>query len=114
MLTLDLTAALKETEGDVELLREVVEAFLEEYPVLLGEIAEALPSRYGPTVQRASHTISGALRLFGDTPVRRAARQLEDIGRTENWELAEVTFRNLQSLLEEFRQQLVETLKRIA
>ena len=42
MQPIDLSFALKATDGDIELLREVVGSFLEEYPTLLAQLEAAL------------------------------------------------------------------------
>lgn len=111
MTTLDLSLALKATEGDMELLREVIHAFLEEYPVLLNEIANGLDARDHRAIRLASHTIKGALRIFGEIPARQSAGELEAMGQSGDLAQAEKTFEALRSDLQTFRQQVVELLK---
>ena len=65
MHPIDLTLALKATDGDVELLKIVVEAFLDEYPTLMARLEPAIKSTDSSLIRRASHTIKGTLRLFG-------------------------------------------------
>ena len=111
MKTIDLTLALKATEGDMELLCEVIQAFLEEYPGLLTEIARGLDTRDHRAIQRASHTIKGTLRIFGEIPARQSASELEAMGKSGDLAQAEKTFDALQSDLQTFRLQVVELLK---
>jgi HPt (histidine-containing phosphotransfer) domain-containing protein len=111
MKTIDLSLALKATEGDMELLCEVIYAFLDEYPGLLNEIAKGLDTRDHRAVQRASHTIKGTLRIFGEIPARQSAGELEAMGQSGDLSRAEKTFETLQSDLQSFRQQVVELLK---
>jgi len=38
-----ITTALKSTDGDIELLRDVIDMFLEEYPTLILQLETAIP-----------------------------------------------------------------------
>lgn len=107
----DMSLALKSTEGDVDLLKDVIEAFLEEYPLLLAEIGSAIESANSAAVQRASHTIKGPLRLFGEVPAHEFSRRLEEIGQSGDLANAEPTLQSLKSSLETLRQQLLESMK---
>lgn len=111
MKMIDLTLALKATEGDIELLGEVIHAFLEEYPGLLKEIARGVDTRDHRAVQLASHTIKGTLRIFGDIPARQTAGELEEMGRSGDLARAEKTFSALRSELQTFHEQVLESLK---
>jgi HPt (histidine-containing phosphotransfer) domain-containing protein len=111
MKTIDLSLALKATEGDMELLCDVIHAFLEEYPGLLDEIARGLDTRDHRAIQRASHTIKGTLRIFGDIPARQTAGELEAMGQSGDLARAEKTFEALRSDLQTFHQQVLESLK---
>ena len=111
MQLLDLSQALKATEGDVILLREVIQAFLDEYPSLLTEIEGAIQAGDAVAVQRASHTISGTLRLFGEVAPRQLSRELEAIGRSGDLGAAQAMHQALTASLKLFRQQLLESIK---
>lgn len=111
MQLLDLSLALKATEGDAELLCEVIQAFLDEYPALLTEIDEAIQAGDAVAVQRASHTISGTLRLFGEVAPRQLSRELEAIGRSGDLGAAQEMYQVLTASLRVFRQQLLESMK---
>lgn len=50
--------------GDNELLREVVGAFLAEVPAMMSSITDALATEDAPTVRRAAHTLKSNLRTF--------------------------------------------------
>src|SRR5690606_25902734 len=58
------TMALGVVQDDRDLLREVVEAVLEETPQLLAALPPAITSKDAKTVQRLAHTIKGNLRTF--------------------------------------------------
>ncbi len=106
MQSLDLSLALKATDGDVELLGDVIQAFLEEYPGLLKDIQRGISEKDCKTVQRASHTIKGTLRLFGNTPARDLAQQLEELSQALTLKEAPNLYASLQSALETLRIQL--------
>jgi PAS domain S-box-containing protein len=61
---LDWDAALLRLNGDEDLLRDLVEVFLEEYPKCLAAIHEGLESQDQGHVRRAAHTLKGSLGHF--------------------------------------------------
>ncbi|HEV8067773.1 MAG TPA: PAS domain S-box protein [Planctomycetaceae bacterium] len=73
--------ALGTTEGDGALLRQVVSLFVEECPLLLEQMDQALRDADLPTLQRAAHTLKGNLQIFGQTRPRELAERLEELGR---------------------------------
>lgn len=107
METINLALALKATDGDVDLLKDVVTAFLDEYPSLLAELEPAVLANDHAVIRRVSHTIKGTLRLFGDVPAKVLAERLEEMGQTGVLECAPETFLSLRSALVTFRSQLV-------
>ncbi len=113
MQPLDLSLALKATDGDLDLLRDVVEAFLDEYPTLLAELGPALQTGDNATVQRASHTIKGTLRLFGNVPSKVFAERLEEMGAAGTLGNAMETFELLKQSLIALRQQLLDAMKNL-
>ncbi|MEI7459192.1 MAG: Hpt domain-containing protein [Pirellula sp.] len=106
-----MAEALKSTEGDAELLRDVVEAFLEESPTLLYQLEHAIPRADYVEVRRASHTLKGTLRLFGSTPARDLAADLEEMGKAQSLEHAELKLAALKDSFDLLRSQLVLGLK---
>jgi two-component system, sensor histidine kinase and response regulator len=75
-------AALAATNGDVEILRSVVDAVLVEAPGLLEQLQSALEKRDQESFQRAAHTIKGTMRAFEVETVIQLAAELEEKGRT--------------------------------
>jgi two-component system, sensor histidine kinase and response regulator len=71
------TAALNVVQNDVDLLREVVEAVLEETPQLLDALPPALTAGDAKTVQRLAHTIKGNMRTFEFNAGMETAETLE-------------------------------------
>ena len=113
MQPIDLSFALKATDGDIELLREVVGSFLEEYPTLLAQLEAALRAGDNAVVQRSSHTIKGTLRLFGKVPSQELAGLLEDMGASGSLENATETYESLKLSLTALRRQLLDAMKNL-
>ena len=111
MQPIDLSLALNATDGDIELLRDVVEAFLEEYPTLLVQLEAAIQAGDKALVQRSSHTIKGTLRLFGKVPSQELAGLLEEMGTSGSLENATETYQSLKLSLAALRPQLLESMK---
>ena len=78
---LDRTAMLATVEQDLELLRELVEIFLAEVPGLLAQIRSGVEEKHAEKVERAAHTLKGALLNSGARRACEVARQLEIRGR---------------------------------
>ncbi|MGH7201283.1 MAG: response regulator, partial [Planctomycetaceae bacterium] len=101
----DWAGALGHAEDDPELLRELVEAFLEECPQRLGEMQRAVADADTKALRRAAHTINGALRTFGATEARGRAAALESLARngdlTQAPDLLEALQRALRGPIEE-------------
>jgi HPt (histidine-containing phosphotransfer) domain-containing protein len=80
----DEAALMERVEGDTELLREIVELFLEESPRLIADVQAAVTAADATALRRAAHTLKGAAANFGAAAVVAAAFELETMGRTGN------------------------------
>jgi two-component system, sensor histidine kinase and response regulator len=105
----DWSGALEIAQGDRQLLVELVQAFVEEYPAQLLQIRRALEHDDTPLLQRAAHTLKGTLRTLGSTGASDLAERLELTGngarQVDASELAdrlEVALRQLQPELDAF------------
>jgi CheY-like chemotaxis protein len=76
----DWSEALHSVNGDRRLLRDIVEAFLDESPRLLTVIRTAIEQLDAKTLQRAAHTLKGSTRYFGASQVSEMALRLEAMG----------------------------------
>lgn len=74
----DWSKALEVVQGDRALLKDLIDAFLDECPRLLEEIRAALAASDLTTLQRAAHTIKGSMRYFGAKEAFDRAFALED------------------------------------
>jgi two-component system sensor histidine kinase/response regulator len=99
LLVLDKAVALDRVGGDEELLAEVAQLFLEDYPNSLREIDDALQRGDAKLLERAAHTLKGAASNFGADPVVEPALALELAGRTGNLSATASSYQALTSAL---------------
>jgi two-component system, sensor histidine kinase and response regulator len=76
----DWNEALHCVNGNRKLLRDIVEAFLDEAPRLLGTLRTAIERQDAKTLQRVAHTLKGSTRYFGAARVSELALRLETMG----------------------------------
>ena len=79
---LDEAVALSRVGGDVELLREVVGLFLDDYPQSLEMIRDAVARGDQSGLERHAHSLKGSVSTFGAQETFDAALALEKQGRT--------------------------------
>jgi len=77
----DRSVLLEQTDGDTELIRTLVEVFDDDRPKLLDDIEDALETNDAEALERAAHTIKGALGVFGAESARLQAEKLENSAR---------------------------------
>lgn len=97
----DRQAALARVGDDEDLLTELVRIFLDDYPTSISAIKDAVHKGAPQDLERAAHTLKGAVSNFGADAVVKEAFELECQGR-----LGDLTHanENLQRLLETIRQ----------
>ena len=93
-------------QDDYELLADITNAFLEEFPKLIHELNAALAKHDNVTFQRAAHTLKGSLRYFGASVPFELAYKLECIGRDSRFEDAPELLTQMESLLAEIEPEL--------
>lgn len=96
---IDWNEALKICTGDHALLREIVQAFLEEQAVRLEEIRRAIDSQDYELLSRAAHTIKGSMRYFAAERVFERAFALEQLGESRDLTGADEHFEFLKQEL---------------
>ena len=85
--------------GDEQLLKSVIEAFLEEAPTLLASIRQGLGERDAIQWHRAAHTLKGTLSYFGNPPAAESAQRLEGMGRRSSFAEAPLILAELEAQL---------------
>jgi HPt (histidine-containing phosphotransfer) domain-containing protein len=78
---LDHELAMIRVGGDAELLKELAQLFLEEYPRLVAELHAAHASGDAHQVERTAHGLKGSIANFGARQAVEAALQIEQLGR---------------------------------
>jgi HPt (histidine-containing phosphotransfer) domain-containing protein len=73
---------LERLGGDEKLLHEVMEIFLEEVPKHLAGLRKAITQQDAETVERIAHSLQGELGYLGIAELLHGARELEEKGRT--------------------------------
>jgi two-component system, sensor histidine kinase and response regulator len=71
--------AFQTADGDSELLEQVLVSILDECPVLMTQMAQALRDADVNALHRAAHTFKGNARIFGQTSATELAEQLESL-----------------------------------
>ena len=79
----DWTAALRSTDGDVDLLRIVAQALLQEVGEHQSRLRTAVAAGDTATVQRLGHLIKGLTSTFGAADARTWAERLETMGKEQ-------------------------------
>ncbi|HUE69470.1 MAG TPA: response regulator [Pirellulaceae bacterium] len=105
---IDWKAALETCGGDHALLRDIVEAFLEEEPRRVAEIRRGIEQADFELLNRAAHTIRGSMRYFGAKRVYDRAQALEQMGANRSLEGADVEVCLLEQELEKLLPHLVD------
>ncbi|MEA3191099.1 MAG: histidine phosphotransfer protein HptB [Thermoplasmata archaeon] len=67
--------------GDMEVVRELMQSFLEEAPKLIAEGRQAAGANDAPTLQRALHTLKSTAATFGALQLSTASKNIEHAAR---------------------------------
>lgn len=85
---IDRKALMVRLNNDIELLMELIDYFLQSYPLQLQEIEAAIAGRDAETLRRIAHTLKGSLGNFGANKGYELAYQLERGGMEEDFSRA--------------------------
>ena len=77
---LNFSEALAQVEGNTELLGEITQIFLEQYPKLLEETRQALARSESEILAGAAHTLASSVGQLGARRAFSAAKKLEELG----------------------------------
>ncbi len=95
--------AMRSVENDVDLLRAVVRAFLEECPRQVSQLRNAIVCEDAKTARRLAHTIGGTMATLAAPTVEATAKQLEG-------DAAKGKFENAISCIETLERQLTSVI----
>ena len=108
---IDFAELLARVEDDSSLLEELIELYRESSPRLLSELEAGVEGRDAQLVQRAAHTLKGALQNLSAASGAQAALQLETLGRSGNLDSAEQSLSELKRELDRLQAELTRWLK---
>jgi HPt (histidine-containing phosphotransfer) domain-containing protein len=86
LLPWDPQQTLERLGGDEKLLQEVMEIFLQEVPKHLAGLREAITQQQAETAERIAHSLQGELGYLGIAELSQGARDLEEKGRTADFQ----------------------------
>lgn len=75
----NLDAALQRMDGDADLLNEVIDVFLEDYPNSLQQLRSSAEARDLKLVLRTAHTLKGVAGNFAANSVTEVGHQVETL-----------------------------------
>ena len=78
----DTRLALDNIDGDPADLKELLEIWLTQEPVLISRIQAALENQDTAQLHLAAHTLKGSLKLFGFLGASSKAQQMENAGKS--------------------------------
>jgi HPt (histidine-containing phosphotransfer) domain-containing protein len=93
---LDLSAALENLGGDLELLQEAAAIFLSESVSMREKAVAAVAAADAKAIHHSAHSIKGCVGNFGAAAAFRAASELEQIGRSGDLSEAPQALERLQ------------------
>ena len=97
----DLVAALDRVGDDRELLHDVAQLFIGDYPNCLAEIRAAIDAQDAAKLEREAHTLKGSVANFGAAASVEAALHLEQLGRSGDLNGAQAGLAKLEGVLQE-------------
>jgi HPt (histidine-containing phosphotransfer) domain-containing protein len=100
---LDEAQLMSRVDNDPQLLRDLVDLFLAEYPRLLDEIRVAFDKKDARAVERGAHSLRGSAGNLAAKLAAEAALKLERLAQAEDWVYAEQGLTELESQLERLR-----------
>jgi PAS domain S-box-containing protein len=103
---LDESLALSRVGGDVDLLKEVIELFLDDYPGTFEKIKGAVASSDASALEHHAHSLKGSVSTFGANRAFEAAFALEKQGRSRDLSAAQEGLSQLEQALEALRPEL--------
>ncbi len=80
----DLDEALENIGGDMDLLKEILEIFLDDYPNQMEQIQKGILAGDSKAVEQAAHSLKGSVANFAAGRAREAAYRVEVLGREGN------------------------------
>jgi CheY-like chemotaxis protein/HPt (histidine-containing phosphotransfer) domain-containing protein len=97
---MDWARALEVVQGDRDLLKDIIQAFLDECPSMLKKMRGAIREGKPTHMQRAAHTLKGSMRYLGARGAYNLADELESQSRAGSLDDAEEKLSRLEQEIE--------------
>ncbi|NLE02314.1 MAG: Hpt domain-containing protein, partial [Fibrobacter sp.] len=101
-------SALKRIEDDQELYLELIEMYLEDAPVLIGDLGVAIKEQNFEMASLRSHSLKSTSRTVGAEALGELAAQTEQAIRSCDWKTAEALLPEIKLWFERIRNILSE------
>lgn len=98
---INIESLLEQVDGDRELLSELVEVFLSDYPNYLSEMDTAITKGDFAHLAREAHSLKSAVGTMGLKQAQQLCQTLEDIGNSQQIQEAASTLAQLSAKLQE-------------
>lgn len=105
---LDMDKLLERMEGDLELIREIFDVFVEEVPARRGKFEKALAESDTSTMVLLAHSLKGASGTLHAEPLRQACFELEHAARAGDMDKMRELTPPVLDLLERTKVRMVE------
>jgi two-component system, sensor histidine kinase and response regulator len=96
---LDRAIALSRVGGDLGLLQEMAQLFLQECPSQMDTIRSAVKNRDARAIERGAHSLKGSVGNFGALAAEQAAAYLETLGRSGRLDSIDNALLSLESAI---------------
>ena len=98
--------AIDRYDGDLEVLKMIIQSFIEETPGSIKAIATALNSGDGATAGAKSHALKGGASYIGAQRIQTMAMAMETAGKTGDLAAADQLLPRLKTEFERFRNEI--------
>jgi two-component system sensor histidine kinase/response regulator len=93
---LDKDEVMERVDGDTELLMEIMDLFISDYPRLMLNIKNAIAQKDSKVLEQNAHALKGSVGNFSANSVFDIALSLEVMGRNNDMSNVEGTYINLE------------------
>lgn len=104
---LDWNKILARAADDPSILKNVIDVFLQDYPVMLDDLQKAVADKNPEEIEKRAHKLKGAVAVFEHEESYENAYELEKMGKSKNLESTESIFERLKCSLEDLRDNLI-------
>ena len=105
---LDMDELLAHVDGDTSLLKEIVVLFMEDCPLLMAGLQDAIARGDAKEIERAAHSLKGSVGSFAAKAAFNSALRLEQIGRSADLHAAPDAYAALEGEIDELKNTLLD------